>query len=164
MLLLALSVMPLLVGIVKENIMKRYIDNDKYSDTMRWKMRGSNSLSKIIDDLLWASDSDWILDDGDNVILLYNTGMRDGYAATSKDLGGYTLGMLKKLIDKTDVVSSYYGKDGHLGLKLNRDALKRRMRGSVLDDMNRRMGYHDYRPGYDNWDKYVADMNKLDLL
>ena len=70
MLLLALSVMPLLVGIVKENIMKRYIDNDKYSDTMRWKMRGSNSLSKIIDDLLWASDSDWILDDGDNVIVV----------------------------------------------------------------------------------------------
>jgi len=26
------------------------------------------------------------------------------------------------------------------------------------------MGYHDYRPGVDDWDKYVADMNKLDLL
>ena len=114
--------------------------------------------------MLWASDSDYLIDDGDNIILLYNTGWRDGYAATSKDLGGYTLGMLDKLVHKTDVVSSYYGKDGHLGLKLNRDALKRRIRGSVLDDMNRRMGYHDYSAGYDNWDKYVADMSKLNLL
>jgi len=133
------------------------ITTDKYSDRLTWKMKGHNNLTDIMTDLLRASDSDWVLDDGDDIILIYNTGWRDGNNAKSSDLGGYTLHNIDKLIAMTDLVSSRYGKDGHLGIKYSKDALKRRIKGDVLDDINWRNDYRPYNPNHDDWDTWVKN-------
>ena len=145
---------------------KRTIRNDYHSDVMDFTVLGSRSLTDLVTRLFDASDSDWILDNVDTITLLFNTGWKDGYAATTNDLGGFSINMIDKLIAKTDVFDSFYGKDGHCGVKLNKAALKRRMgfdwdsRRSVLDDMNARNGFRDYDPRHDDFDTWADSMRK----
>jgi len=152
--------------------MKRTIRNDKYSDVLDFTVLGTRSLTDLVTRLFDASDSDWILDRDDKVTLLFPTVHMtkhgwdnvDGSRATKKDLGGFTLNMIDKLAWKTDVFSMWYPKDGHVGIKLNKDALKRRMRRnldtnrSILDDMNRRNGFRDYNPIDDDFAKWADTM------
>ena len=146
--------------------MKRTIRNDKNSDVMDFTVLGTRNLTDLVTRLFDASDSDWILDDDDKIILLFNTGWKDGYNASTDDLGGFSINMIHKLIYKTDVFADFYGKDGHAGIKLNKDALKRRMGidwssgRSVLDDMNARNGFRDYDPRNDDFDSWADSMKK----
>ena len=142
---------------------KRFVDNDKYSATMRTAINKTRDLNKIVRDLFDASDSDWVLHDDDRVTLIFPTVHMtkwgwdnvDGSQAKADDLGGYTLRMIDRLADQTDLVQMWYPKDGHVGIHFNRDALKRRIDPSILRDFNYRAGYSDYVPGgYDSFDDW----------
>ena len=160
--------------------MKRTIRNDKYSDVLDFTVLGTRSLTDLVTRLFDASDSDWILGGDDKVTLLFPTVHMtkhgwdnvDGSRATKKDLGGFTLNMIDKLAWKTDVFDMWYPKDGHVGIKLNKDALKRRMKSdymnnrSILDDMNKRNGFRDYNPADTAFDNFAdwADRMKDKVL
>ena len=141
---------------------KRFVDNDKYSPTMRTAINKTRDLNKIVQDLFDASDSDYVLHDNDRVTLIFPTVHMtkhgwdnvDGSRAKASDLGGYTLRMIDRLADLTDIVQMWYPKDGHVGIHFNKDALRRRIRPDILNDFNARNGFRDYAPGVD---KSIAD-------
>jgi len=149
---------------------KRYIDNDLHSSMMRFKVNKKNDLNDIIRDLFDASDSDWVLHDNNHVTLIFPTvhytshgwDNVDGSQAKSSDLGGYTLNMIDRLADKTDIVDMWYPKDGHVGIHFYKDAMARRLDSDLLNDFNRRNGFVDYRPSdYRTFDDWAADMNDV---
>ena len=153
---------------------KRFVDNDKYSATMRTAINKTRDLNKIVRDLFDASDSDWVLHDDDRVTLIFPTvhytkhgwDNVDGSQAKADDLGGYTLRMIDRLADQTDLVQMWYPKDGHVGIHFNRDALKRRIDPSILRDFNLRAGYRDYVPSvglYDSFDDWY-NKNKMHII
>ena len=151
---------------------KRFVDNDKFSATMRTAINKTRDLNKIIRDLFDASDSDWVLHDADRVTLIFPTVHMtkhgwdnvDGSRAKASDLGGYTLRMIDRLADQTDVVQMWYPKDGHVGIHFNRHALKRRIDPSILRDFNLRAGYSDYVPGgYDSFDDWYK-RNQMHII
>jgi len=145
---------------------KRFTDNDKYSATMRTAINKTRDLNKIIRDLFDASDSDWVLHDADRVTLIFPTVHMtkhgwdnvDGSRAKASDLGGYTLRMIDRLADQTDLVDMWYPKDGHVGIHFYKDALKRRISSDILDDMNRRNGFSNYNPKlHDSFADWAVD-------
>jgi len=151
---------------------KRFVDNDKYSATMRTAVNSTRDLNKIVRDLFDASDSDFILHDHDRVTLIFPTvhmtrhgwDLVDGSRAKKSDLGGYTLRMIDRLADMTDIVDMWYPKDGHVGIHFDRHALKRRIDPSILKDMNARAGFKDYVPGgYDSFDDWFK-RNQMHII
>ena len=146
---------------------KRFVDNDRYSATMRTAINSTRDLNKIVRDLFDASNSDFIMHDDDHVTLIFDTvhyhpkwgwDNVDGSQAKKSDLGGFTLRMIDRLADQTDLVQMWYPKDGHVGIHFYKDALKRRISSDILDDMNRRNGFSNYNPKlHDSFADWAVD-------
>ena len=144
--------------------MKRFVDNDKNSSLMRHAINGTRDLNVIMRKLFDASNSDFIMFDDDHVTLIFDTvhyhpkwgwDNVDGSQAKKSDLGGFTLRMIDRLADMTDIVDMWYPKDGHVGIHFNRWALRNRIDSDILMDMNDRNGFNRYIPrwsgDFDAW-------------
>jgi len=133
---------------------KRFVDNDKNSSIMRTAINKQKDLNVIMRALFDASDSDFIMHDDQHVTLIFPTvhqtrhgwDLVDGSRAKASDLGGFTLRMIDRLADQTDIVDMWYPKDGHVGIHFNKDALRNRLDSDILDDMNARNGFNRYVP------------------
>jgi len=150
---------------------KRFTDNDKYASRLRFKVNNRNDLNDIMNDLLDACNSDFVMHNDDKLTLIFDTvhyhpkwgwDNVDGSQAKKSDLGGYTLNMIDKLAMKTDIVDMWYPKDGHVGVHFHKHALSRRLNGSIKHKINTMAGADDrYIPQDDrSFDDWVDDQRK----